>query len=125
MGCNTCQLTKSIPVCTESLVLGSIAPDTDVFIFILNHTTGYTHRQAATSDIAGLLSLDLELPDPSFYNPDSNYELWATLDTDSPNDRLDITIDSVAYDCFNLSFYAFYDDTDSNIVTPEVTLEIL
>ena len=125
MSCNTCQLTKPIPTCTESLVLGTIASDTDVYIFVKNHSSGYIHRQEATSTLYGTLALDMSLPDPSFYNQDSNYEVWVTLQTVSPNDRLDITIDSVTYDCFSLSFYTFYNETDYTISIPEVILEIL
>jgi len=125
MACNTCQLTKSIPVCTDELVLGTITSNTDVYIFVINHSTGYTHRQEATSGNYGELRLNMSLPDPSFYNPDSAYELWATLTTTSQGERLDITIDEVYYSCFNLSFNSLYDDTDSSVSYDEITLEIL
>lgn len=125
MACNTCQLTKSIPTCTESLVLGTIASDTDVFIFVLNHSNGYLYKQEATSSPYGTLILDLTKPDPSFYNQDSDYEVWATLQTDSLIDRLDITIDDVEYSCFDVSFIASYNDQDTTNTFSQATLEIL
>lgn len=125
MACNTCQATKSIPVCTEVLILGQIAPDTEVYIFIINHSSGYTHRQESISDGSGNVGLNMALPDPSFYNPDSAYEIWATLQTSTQNDRLDITIDAETYSCFNLCFTSLYDENDLNVSYTETTLEIL
>lgn len=124
MACNTCQSTKSIPVCTDSLVLGTITSNTDVYIFVVNHSSGYTHRQEATSGNYGELRIDLTKPDTSFYNPDSAYEIWATLQTSSQNERLDITIDAVEYTCFNLSFNRVFDELDANVNYTETTLEI-
>jgi len=124
MACNTCQQTKSIPQCTTLLVLGTIAENTEVYIFVKNHTTGYIHRQEATSDEDGVLSLDLSLPDSSFYNPDSNYEVWATLRTTSQNTKLNISISAVNYTCFDLSFNSLYGEEDENISYPTHTLEI-
>jgi len=123
MSCNSCQLTKPIPTCTELLVLGAITSDTDVYIYVKNHNSGYVHRQEAVSTLYGTLSLDMSLPDPSFYNQDSNYEVWVT--TQESTDRIDITIDAITYDCFSLSFYTFYNETDYTVSIPEVTLEIL
>lgn len=125
MACNTCQATKLIPVCTDSLILGEIAPDTDVYIFVINHSNGYTHRQEATSDAEGILKIDLSKPDPSFYNPDSAYEIWATLQDEPQNLRLLITIEEEPYSCFNLSFNRVFDEDDSIVSYTETTLEIL
>ena len=125
MACNTCQATKPLPTCTESLVLGTITSDTEVYIFVTNHSNGYTHRQSATSGPYGSLTLGLTSPAPSFYNQDGNYEVWATLQTTSANDRLDITIDEEPYTCFDLSFYTFFNEEDITSTTSEATLEIL
>lgn len=125
MACNTCQATKSIPVCTDLLILGTIDPDIEVYIFVINHSTGYTHRQEATSDNDGIIKVDLSKPDPSFYNPDSAYEIWVTLQTSSQSERLDIAIDSEDYSCFNLTFNSLYNEEDSNVSYTETTLEII
>lgn len=125
MACNTCQSTKSIPVCTGSLVLGNItALNTNVYIFVKNNTTGYIHRQEATSNGSGQVSLDLSLPDPSFYNPDSQYEVWVTLQSTSQNTKLNIAISAVNYTCFDLSFNPVYGEEDENIAYTSHTLEI-
>jgi hypothetical protein len=111
MACNDCYILDSIPECTESLELGSIAPDTEVYIYVKNIFTGYVHRQETTSDGDGDLILDLTEPDISFYNQDSIYEIWATLRTD--NERLDITYAyGLTSDCFSLSFFAVNDTTE-------------
>jgi hypothetical protein len=108
MACNNCHELDQIPECTETLELGNIAVDTEVYIYVKNLFTEYVHRQEAISDVDGLLTLDLTQPDPSFYNKDSAFEIWVTLRTD--NVKLDVT---VAYgtvaDCMNLSFFPVND----------------
>jgi hypothetical protein len=111
MACNDCYLLDSIPECTEELVLGTIDPDTEVYIYVKNIFTGYVHREEVTSDGDGEIVLDLTQPDISFYNQDSIYEIWATLRTDS--ERLDITVAyGQVHDCLSLSFFAVNDTTE-------------
>lgn len=114
MDCNNCQLTKPIPVCTLTLIIGDIAPiDTPVYIFIENISSGYIHRQEAVSSPSGLVTLDLSKPDPSFYNIYSNYSLWITLQTSTVNEGEPIIIDSIPYDCLQLHFSPYYDEDDN------------
>lgn len=107
MACNDCLSLDQIPECTESMVLGIIAVDTEVYIYVKNTFSGYIHRQEALSDNAGVLTLNLEQPDPSFYNQDSHYQGWVTLRTD--NVKLTFTEDTVEYDCLEISFYKVND----------------
>lgn len=106
MACNDCSTLDPIPECTASKVLGTIDPDLDVYIYVKNLFTGYIHRQEATSDIDGELTINLTLPDISFYNQDNSYEVWTTLRDDDT--LLDITYAYGLTDtCLNLSFFKF------------------
>jgi hypothetical protein len=107
MACNNCLSLDQIPECTESMVLGEIAVDTEVYIYVKNTFSGYMHRQQAISDNDGELVLNLEQPDPAFYNQDSHYEVWVTLRTDDV--KLTFTEDTVEYDCLEISFYKIND----------------
>jgi hypothetical protein len=107
MACNNCLSLDQIPECTDSMVLGEMAVSTEVYIYVKNTFTGYIHRQEAISDGAGELELDLEQPDPSFYNQDSHYEVWVTLRTDDV--KIIFTVDAEAYTCLEISFYKIND----------------
>lgn len=106
MACNTCQSLDSISECSDTIELGIIDPDLEVYIYVKNIHSGYIHRQEAVSDNTGLLILDLSNPDVSFYNQNSAYEVWVTLQTDST--RL-VFIDPATFDCLNPSFYKAMD----------------
>jgi hypothetical protein len=111
MACNDCSELDSIPECTDSIVLGSIDPDTEVYIYVKNIFTDYVHREEVTSDGDGDITLDLTEPDSSFYNPDSQYEIWVTLRDSS--ERLDITYAYGLTDtCLSLSFFRVNDTTE-------------
>jgi hypothetical protein len=106
MACNDCYSLEQIPECTESQVLGTIDPDTEVYIYVKNVFSGYVHRQEATSNETGELTLNLTLPEASFYNQDSQYQVWATLRDD--NERIDITYAyGLTATCLNLSFFKY------------------
>ncbi len=108
MACNNCSELDPIPECTESLLLGTIEPDTEVYIYVKNISNRYIHSEATTSDEDGYLTLDLEQPDPTYYNSDSSYEVWATLRTD--NVRLSITYAYGLTDtCLAISFFRVND----------------
>lgn len=125
MSCNNCTATKSIPTCTTDLIIGQIEDfDTDVFVFVKNLTTGYSLRFEATSEGDGTVRLDMTLVDPSFYNPNSLYEIWITLQDEGQNQKQIITIDSETFDCFNLRFNTLFDEAGSIIDYLEHTLEV-
>jgi hypothetical protein len=108
MACNTCETFDPIPECSESLELGTIDADTEVYIYVKNQFSEYVHRQEALSDEDGVLTIDLTYPVPSFYNKDNTYEVWTTLRDD--NERIDITISyGVVTDCINISFFPVND----------------
>jgi hypothetical protein len=111
MSCNCSEL-DSIPECTDSIVLGAISDiDTEVYIYVKNTFTGYVHREEATSNGDGDVTLDLTEPDSSFYNQDSAYEVWIT--TRDSSDRLEILYAYGLTDtCLSISFFRVNDTTE-------------
>lgn len=120
MTCISCTPTKSIPSCIDDLIIGTGVAATDYVVYVENLTTGYIYAQEVTSDGSGLITLDTTLPDKSFYNKDSSYNLWVGLPGGSPNDMEEITIDGTGYTCFLLTFI----DISSNNGLESFTLEI-
>lgn len=87
--CNPCIKTKSIPKCTQSVVLGTITPDTDVSVYVWDVTTSLIQTMDAASDNAGLLAVD-------FSNlallSSHAYEVWATTLGGNYKDKLTIMV---------------------------------
>lgn len=109
MSCNNCTSVKLIPTCVDELIIGFIPFDTtDVFVYIKNTTSGHIEQFEATSDADALVALDLSLIDKSFFNENSFYELWVTLQDGQIDDKLDITMQGSyvpdTYTCLNLLF---------------------
>lgn len=106
MACLTCEQTKLIPACTDTLTLGVIDfISTNVYIFVENITTGYQHRQDAVSNALGVVSVDLTLPNENFYSDSFSYEIWVTLRDVSQTEKLQITVaGGASFDCFDVSF---------------------
>lgn len=108
MACNDCLQLDQIPECTDTLELGNIGVnDAEVYIYVQNTFTGYTHRQEAVSSVAGALTLDLTQPDKSFYNQDSAYKVWTTLRID--NVKINFTVDTEESECLDISFFKVND----------------
>lgn len=113
MACPICVETKPIPKCVTSLVIGAIDAElTDVYVYVLNLTTGRQQRIETTSDLNGQVSIPLADPDVEFYSENFTYELWITLRTTDPNTKLDVTIGYATNDCFTVRFKEIYDDLD-------------
>ncbi len=108
MACNNCHILDPIPECSESLELGTIDANTEVYIYVKNLFSEYIYRQEAISGNYGALTIDLSWPHYSFYNKDFAYEVWITLRND--NERIDITISyGIVTDCINISFFPIND----------------
>ncbi len=107
MACTTCHQLTEIPECSDSIVLGTTAIDTELYIYVKNLYSQYIHKQEALSSGSGVVTLDLTKPSKDFYNKDSAYQVWITLKTD--NEKIDFTIDTVSLDCFNLTVYPVSD----------------
>lgn len=104
MACNDCHKLTSIPECSESLYLGAIFPEVEIDLYVKNMATGYVHRQEETADFGGNIMLNLTQPDPSFYNQDGRYEIWATFRSNS--ERLAIAYTSGRTNtCLSVEFF--------------------
>jgi hypothetical protein len=113
MSCPTCQETKPIPKCVDTLIIGAIDYDsTDIYIYVKNLTTERIQRIDAVSGISGEVSLDLTDPDKEYYSPNFTYELWVTLRANTQNEALDITIGYRVYDCLVLRFESIFEGED-------------
>jgi hypothetical protein len=120
MACNNCTTTKTLSGCAGVLTLGTIASlNTAVYIFVKS-PSGYIYRQSTTSSVSGVVTLNLALPDTSFYHSNGSFEVWVTLASADIETRLSVTISATAYTCFNLSFQRTFDvDGDPNVVTTQ------
>lgn len=126
MACLDCSRTKPIPSCTTSLILGTVTSlSTAVYIYVRNLTSGKLYRQAVTSSVAGLVTLDKTEPSSYFYTPNHAYEIWVTLvsatDIDS---RLILTIGTSTATCLNPVFEKPTDNDNLNITYASQTVAI-
>lgn len=97
-----CQESQKVPTCLDELVLGSVSElNADVFVDIKNVSTGYSIRQAVTTSAEGLVTINLTDPVPSFYNPNSYYEISISSTTQV---LLPLTIDDMEFDCIAVYF---------------------
>lgn len=96
-------------MCTGELVIGQIAEDTDVYVYIKNITSGYQFRFSATSDENGFVTIDLTTAPEGMLNDNSFYQIWFTLQDSQIDDMIAITYqdeyyNTSQYQCFNLQF---------------------
>lgn len=121
--CNPCTAMRTLIACTSTLTVGTIANlTTAVYVYIHNHTTDKLVRYSTTSSDAGLVSFDLS--DGQSYMEGHDYELWITLQSATNMDeRVNFTIDAVAYSCAALEFHRLYDNDDA-IQSQNQTLKI-
>ena len=118
MYCNICSQFRPIPTCTESLIIGDTnLASTDVYVYLKNLSTDYLKRFSATTSLYGILTLDLT----DFKGtPNHDYELWATLQSATNIDeRIDIDVDGVSYDCFGFTFENVF--SDENVLAEYAT----
>lgn len=105
--CNPCLETDTLPVCIDSLIVGTISSlTTAVFIFVKDITTGKIVRFEETSDGAGLVTITGLDTEPDFM-PNHSYELWITLAlATSIEAKEDITVPNAAAstECISLNF---------------------
>jgi len=123
--CLSCQATKCVPTCTQTLRLGTItgAAANDYWAFFANNTTGKTIR-IAVDPTSNNIDVDLtQLPD-GFLNSNSEYEVWLTLRSAGINSNQDITIGAAAYECFSVMFIDIFDEQDHKVEYLSHTLEI-
>jgi hypothetical protein len=106
MSCTTCNRAKPLPTCITNLTIGTLAADTDYYVYIKRLSNGTLKRVSAISDSEGLLIADISDLD-EFLSPGSDFELWVTLQSaENINDREVISIGATDSECLLLTFEA-------------------
>ena len=123
--------TRVCPInwCATSTLVGTISSaETAIYVFIKNLSTGRLQRQETTTTATGRFGLDLSDPDAQFYNSDSDFELWVTLESaNNQNDaRETITLmdTTTSNTCFILTFEGIKDANGDNITSTVQTLSV-
>ena len=116
MNCNTCNTTKCIPKCFDTLTIGTIEhTDTEVFIYIKNTTLNKVFQFEGVSTSYGTVILEENTLE---FSPNHNYEIWVTLQTDQMADNQTITVGEDEVTCLTLNI----ENSDWQAV--DVTLEL-
>lgn len=115
MSCTTCKDMNPVPNCSENIVIGTVAANTDYWVFFTNIATGLQFYQEVTSDNNGQLTLPLSYPSQDAYMDGYIYTVVVTL----PNtyDRVSITVGFNQYDCISIPFYSLYGQALNETVT--------
>lgn len=102
--------TKKIPLCILDLIIGTISSHSaNVVVYIVNITTGRRFIIQTTSDVAGLVSVDLS---PYEFSENHTYELWITLQANGIDDKEDITIGTETAKNISLGFMNLISEGD-------------
>lgn len=109
--CNPCSKTKAVLACATDLTIGTIANlSTAVYVYIKNHTTGFTKRYDVTSSGAGVVVITLVTND---IMPDHDYEVWITLaSATNIDERITIVVSGGNYTCLKPVFRRVYGTDD-------------
>lgn len=113
MSCPDCSKANNILRCITTLTVGTAAshPNTDVYLYIRNNTTGRLYRYEVTTSNTGLISKDISAQQ---YMDGHNYELWVTLaSATNIDDRITFTVGSENVTCITLGFETVYADDDT------------
>lgn len=116
-------LTKPLPTCLATLVVGTIDElSANIRAYLYNLTTRRTTTIQSTTDGAGLITLDLSELD---FSPNHSYLLTVTLAGDDVNSLKLITVGTTVTDQLALRFEDIYaSDGDMEMYTVQ-TLEVV
>lgn len=106
--CSPCRKLKSISLCTDSLIIGTVADENAPYIvYFKSLATGKTFQYAVTSNANGLLTL--QFTDGFPLATLTGYEMWVNKAGDSIDDMENLTIGAVTTTCYNLQAVMVYD----------------
>jgi len=126
MQCITYQRTKELTAGAGVVTLGAISSlNTDVYIHVQNTATKAIYRQSATSDGSGVVNLDITDPESFAYHPNTDYEVWVTLQTGDIADFQSITINAIPYEGLLLRFVRQLGGSNTYVSDAAQTVEIL
>lgn len=120
--CTPHTLTKPLPTCLATLIVGTITDlNATLKAYLYNLTTKRNTTCSGTSNGAGLVTLDVSELD---FSPNHSYLLTLTIAGDDVNSLLTVTIDTIATDQLALRFEDIYaSDGDMEMFTVQ-TLEV-
>jgi len=124
--CNPCTPVVSLPVCTQQIIIGTIAQiSTAVYVYLRNVTLDKTTRIAGvTSDGAGLVTINTTTT-KQLFNVGHSYELWITLQNSTNiEEKINFTIGSTSQDCVALRFTPVLDEDLDNLSAATQTLAL-
>lgn len=128
MICSPALKTKTIPTCTQELVVGTIADVSSALVVAIKDiTTERLEIIQGESDGDGLVTIDIS---GYHFAPNHAYELWIFLAGSNLNDKKLITVeggdcDSQDSELIGLSFTDTYENTEEQFVVTSQTLEIV
>lgn len=113
---------------TQNLVIGTLAPNTNYWVYVYKEEIDKLKRVQVTSNGAGLLTINMFSFPNTYFRPYAVYYLWVTAVNDNVSDQQQVDINSVDYTCFKLEFiratsYNATDRQDYDVVTTTQTIE--
>jgi len=123
--CVKCTQLKTISLCTDSLVIGTILYGFGIpyVVYFKCLATGAIYSYNATADSNGLITLTL--PDGFPLATGLAYEMWVNEAGDSIDTQLDLTIGATTATCYTLQATIIFDMYyDENVNFDSQTLEI-
>lgn len=114
--CSPCRKLKSISLCTDSLIIGTVSGHNQPYIvYFKSLATSKIFSYAVTSNSAGLLTL--QFTDGFPLATLTGYEMWLNKAGDSIDDLENLTIGIVTDTCFNLQavmvFNMYYEESQN------------
>lgn len=121
MDCITCTKTKPVLNCVTNLIVGTLANSTAYLVYFKNSSNGKLNRVAATSSVAGLLTIALDF-EP---NAEATYEVWVTLAASADIDEREaINIEDTEHTCLYVQFKRVYGANNATITATNQTLSL-
>lgn len=111
--CAPCKQLKQISLCTDSLVIGTVADENTAYIvYFKSLATGAIYSRPVTSDSNGVITI--QFTDGFPLASGTGYELWVNKAGDSVEDTVNLTIGATTATCYTLSastvFNMYYDE---------------
>lgn len=123
--CEKCTQLKPINLCTDSVIIGSVAEfNTSYIVFFKSLATGALYSYPVTSNSVGLLTLLFVEGFPLASG--TGYELWVNkASSNSIAHKENLTIGTTVKTCYNISATTVYNMYyDENVNYDSQTLEV-
>ncbi len=123
MPCSTCTEVRPVPICFDTLTLGTVASNTAHNVYFKNLSTGRERMYPITSTGTDLI---VSVADDTFKAvPGEWYEVRATLaSSEDITTNVNITISATAYTCFLVRFTESHNGSMELTEYTDITLEV-